>query len=313
MIAAWRNMAPVLVGVNSGLLTNVTRNRRAGMSPYVSSTTIDPHMGILRVDHLDGTPLATVWNFACHGTCYGPDNMKSSGDILGVANAQIENTIGGVALFLQADAGDVSPGGGSCDNAPNLAGGITMGNAAMVYRSQATTFSSGKLTAAYSRVDLGQGAMDWSLARNENCTQGGPLDICGICEAMDCTFSLRGGQAWIEETPRLNSIRLDLGSTSTAFITAPVEAIVEYGWWVRNASADMGFDITFFVGYTNSYDMYLCTPNEWNLIPNGYECSLNLWGEDESTVFYNAQYALLKQVAPSNNINLLSKQKKMVS
>ncbi|MDP2435452.1 MAG: neutral/alkaline non-lysosomal ceramidase N-terminal domain-containing protein [archaeon] len=298
MVTAWQNMVPAQVGVSSGLLTNVTHNRRSGVSPYVSSTTIDPHMAVLRVDDQNGSPIATAWNYACHGTCYGPDNLQSSGDILGVANAQIEEQLGGVALFLQADAGDVSPTGEACSGKPVMAGGVTMGNAAMVFRSQATTFASGQLTTSYSRLDLGQGAMDWSLARNENCTSGGPLDICSICEKMNCTASLAGGQSWLEETPRLNSVRLDLGGSSSVFITAPVEAIVEYGWWIRNATADMGFATTFFMGYTNAYDMYLCTPNEWELIPNGYECSLNLWGVDESSVFYNAQYSLLKAVAP---------------
>jgi len=50
-----------------GLLTNVTRNRRAGESPYVTSTTIDPNLGIIRVDDLKGNAIATLWNFAIHG------------------------------------------------------------------------------------------------------------------------------------------------------------------------------------------------------------------------------------------------------
>lgn len=72
MISAWQSMVPANVGVTSGYLTNVTHNRRAGTSPgdspYVTSGTIDPHMGILRVDDTAGNPIATVWNYACHGT-----------------------------------------------------------------------------------------------------------------------------------------------------------------------------------------------------------------------------------------------------
>src|SRR3989338_5465994 len=141
MIQAWNSMVPAAVGVNTGLLTNVTHNRRAGTSPYVTSGTIDPHMGILRVDDLNGNPIATAWNFACHGTCYGPDNMQASGDILGVANFQIEENLGGVALFLQADAGDVSPTGEACSNKPVMAGGVTMGKAGLGYRGQTETYT----------------------------------------------------------------------------------------------------------------------------------------------------------------------------
>ena len=28
---------------------------------------IDPHLGIIRVDDIEGSPIATVWNFAIHG------------------------------------------------------------------------------------------------------------------------------------------------------------------------------------------------------------------------------------------------------
>jgi hypothetical protein len=56
-----------------------------------------------------GQPIATVWNFAVHGTCYGPSNMYFCTDIMGRANTLIEQTIGGVSLFVNADAGDVAP------------------------------------------------------------------------------------------------------------------------------------------------------------------------------------------------------------
>ena len=94
----------------------------------------------------------------------------------------------------------------------------------------------------------------WDAARNMDC----PMIIFGIdvCQVFaNVTLSIPGGQSWLEETPRLNSLRLDLGNTSNVFITCPVEAIVEFGWWIRNATADIGFDTTFFVGYTNSYLM----------------------------------------------------------
>ena len=53
--------------------------------------------------------MATVWNYAMHGTCYGPDNMMFCSEIMGGANDQIEEIIGGVSLFVNADAGDIDP------------------------------------------------------------------------------------------------------------------------------------------------------------------------------------------------------------
>ena len=35
------------------------------------------------MDDMNGNPIATLWNFAIHGVCYGPSNMMFSGDIMG--------------------------------------------------------------------------------------------------------------------------------------------------------------------------------------------------------------------------------------
>lgn len=60
-------MVPAALGVDVGLLNNVTVNRRAHISPYLKPDSIDPNLGIIRVDDLKGKPIATVWNFAIHG------------------------------------------------------------------------------------------------------------------------------------------------------------------------------------------------------------------------------------------------------
>lgn len=61
----------------------MTKNRRARISPYVTIGSIDPHLGLIRVDDMNGKPIATVWNFAVHGVCYDESNMKFSSDIMG--------------------------------------------------------------------------------------------------------------------------------------------------------------------------------------------------------------------------------------
>lgn len=96
----------LLIGV--GNLVGVTRNRRAP-NPWVNEGTIDPHLGVIRIETTAGQPIATVWNYAIHGTCYGPENMKFSSDIMGASCDAIEQLIGGIALFINADAGDIAP------------------------------------------------------------------------------------------------------------------------------------------------------------------------------------------------------------
>jgi len=70
---------------------------------------VDRSVGILRVSTAGGAPLATVVNFACHGTVLGPDNLLVSADWIGRLRARVEQALGGSVLFLQGAAGDLNP------------------------------------------------------------------------------------------------------------------------------------------------------------------------------------------------------------
>jgi hypothetical protein len=74
----------------------------AGVGP------LDPQIGILRFDRLDGTPLAVVYNFASH-LLFGDLQARVTADFPGIASKRIEQTLGhgATALFLQGAAGDV--------------------------------------------------------------------------------------------------------------------------------------------------------------------------------------------------------------
>ncbi len=56
-----------------------------------------------------GVRLATLINYACHGTVLGPDNLLVSADWIGVMRAQVEADLGGLALFLQGAAANLNP------------------------------------------------------------------------------------------------------------------------------------------------------------------------------------------------------------
>ena len=74
----------------------------AGVGP------IDPDIGVLRVDRLDGTPLAVVYNFACH-LLFGDALGSITANFVGIASGMIESTLGhnATAFFLQGAAGDI--------------------------------------------------------------------------------------------------------------------------------------------------------------------------------------------------------------
>lgn len=122
---ASRSLVPVKVGAGSGSERRISENRRikmkdgsevdmrrayamprdedvAGVGP------IDPQIGLLRLDRMDGTPLAVVYQFACH-PIMNPPSKGSSADYPGFASKVIEEATGAVALFIQGCGGDINP------------------------------------------------------------------------------------------------------------------------------------------------------------------------------------------------------------
>lgn len=71
---------------------------------------VDTEIGVLRIDRIDGRPLAVVYNFACH-PIQGVPSKGNSADIIGFASKVIEENLGDdiVALFLQGCGGDINP------------------------------------------------------------------------------------------------------------------------------------------------------------------------------------------------------------
>ncbi len=55
------------------------------------------------------TVLATLVNYACHGTVLGPDNLLVSADWMGVMRQEVEAELGGLVLFLQGAAANINP------------------------------------------------------------------------------------------------------------------------------------------------------------------------------------------------------------
>ena len=122
---ALQNMTAVKVGWGRGHEDRITMNRTlrlkngkcwsirhtnpcppdeevAGVGP------IDPEIGILRIDRLDGRPLAVVYNFACH-PLFGDSRGSITANLIGVASKVIEQNLGNdaMALFLQGAGGDI--------------------------------------------------------------------------------------------------------------------------------------------------------------------------------------------------------------
>ena len=123
---AQQSMTPVKVGVGVGHEDRVMINRTLRMKDGKGWTVrhanpcppdeqvetlgpVDPDIGILRLDRPDGSPLAVIYNFACH-PLLGVPGGKITANFPGFASAVIEENLGhdAMALFLQGAGGDVT-------------------------------------------------------------------------------------------------------------------------------------------------------------------------------------------------------------
>jgi hypothetical protein len=89
-----------------------TDMRRAYSMPrdeeVVSTGAIDPQIGLLKLDHVNGAPFAIVYQFACH-PIMNPPSKGNSADYPGFASKVIEEATGATAFFVQGCGGDINP------------------------------------------------------------------------------------------------------------------------------------------------------------------------------------------------------------
>lgn len=80
-------------------------------STGLQSGMIDPLVSVLRVDPLEGQPLAILVHYACHPVIFGPDHLQYSADFPGAMAETIEKAYGAPTLgfFLQGAPGDINP------------------------------------------------------------------------------------------------------------------------------------------------------------------------------------------------------------
>jgi hypothetical protein len=121
---ATQNMVEVKIGSGSGYDDRLTMNRtvklKNGRAWTIRNTNpspadkdvaelgpIDPEIGVIRIDRLDGGIMAVLYNFACHPLS-GDIKGHITANFPGVASRIIEeNYAGAMAFFLQGAAGDI--------------------------------------------------------------------------------------------------------------------------------------------------------------------------------------------------------------
>jgi hypothetical protein len=70
---------------------------------------IDPSVGVIRVDDLEGNPISIAFRYSCHPVTMGPRSAVASADYPGAARQVLEDNLGGLAIFLQGGGGNINP------------------------------------------------------------------------------------------------------------------------------------------------------------------------------------------------------------
>jgi hypothetical protein len=100
---AAQNLTPVKIGVGRGV-ADWSHNRRRFLpdgrvamqwrnAQREPTEPVDRQYAVIRLDRADGSPLAVLFNYACHPVVLGPDNYEYSADYVGSVCALVEQQL----------------------------------------------------------------------------------------------------------------------------------------------------------------------------------------------------------------------------
>lgn len=119
VVRASQQLQPARMGVGRGLVEEGFNRRTIsedGIAEMlwvnrerIPTSPVDYSLGLVRIDDMQGAPIAHLINFQCHPVILGPENLDISADYPGYMMAAVEKALGGQAMFLQGAAGDINP------------------------------------------------------------------------------------------------------------------------------------------------------------------------------------------------------------
>ncbi len=280
VIEANNNLQPARLGINTGLSFDLSKNRRK--KPGVK----DPTVAVFKIEKLDGTPMALMFNFAIHGTCYGADNLHFSGDVMGYAEQNIERMMAeqktpAVAMFINGSEGDVAPAQGKSKGAKAVGHGLA--RKVLEILPTISMRQDVKIAVANETIRFKKAHLNLSLAKKVFEEDEPEIDCWGIRNVIrKLAPKNKDGDVWqIEVTGivpmsfRLQALRI--GDTVIACV--PGEPITNVGNGIKAKGKDLGFNNSFIFSLSNGHMGYI-TDKE-NFDEGKYEAMLTLYGRDQ--------------------------------
>lgn len=254
---AHSKLEPARLGIASGT-SYANINRRGFNADGDSILGVDPEgpvdrqIGLIRLERLDGSPIALIASYAMHGTVLGPRNALISGDGPGIVAEFVERKVGAPMLYINGAEGNIAP----------------------IYSVRADFDHSHIGEFNYL---LGQRILSVNRSIGETTTE---VDL-SIGKAVVET-PRKEGLGWLEELADyakvseegrdlvlvpVYSLKINKG---TVIWAAPLELFSEVALNVRAASS---FPNTFYYGLANGSLLYL--PTEKAFAEGGYEPSVS--------------------------------------
>jgi len=283
--AVWAsgNLVPSKIGFGKGLTDSISFNR------IWKGGSIDPEVGVLRIDRQNGDMMAVLINFSCH-----PVNLHSYGNLVsadfpGYARRAIRGIKGEVCvLYTNGAGGDINPVGSTNNIAYAERNGTILGCEALSVAERIRTTPNADLWAKTKNVRISLGKLPSKRAL-KRMRQKGTDELKRLMKNRpshrdDIGFNIAVQNArldieWAEDAlkevekgrpEKHASIELQaIGINNLTVVGIPGEVYVDIGLGIKGISPS---DHTFIIGYANGCIGYIPTREAYEI--RAYETTI---------------------------------------
>lgn len=264
LVKAEKALVPAKLALGTVDLVGATKNRRHKIHQSILKSHIDPQLAVLRVDDHKGTAIATLWNFAIHGTMHGTGNSKFSADVMGLVNTQLSQERLGVVLFMNGAEGDMAPSGGP-QAAKKIVAAIKKLHGELKVTDQLSianlskTVKLGRPRVTVTEETLGQ-------------LEDDPLGMKNVLGRFKNGLTVPLSKRWVEHSVRLQGVRIG----NAVILTMPGEPIAELGIALRREVKALGYESVLLASLANNHIGYILTEKQFKR--GGYEAVVSFFG-----------------------------------
>ncbi len=291
LIAANSALVPAKIGFGVATESRIQRNRREHPGHF------DPEVGLIKVTHADGAPLAVLLNFAMHASAVPPESLLISADAVGVAEKTIERELGGkvVAIWAQGAEGDVSPKHKGFEGIEKSGG--MLAHTVLAALDDIATESTIDLDVATTTVRFRKPKLHYSCDRpgdSEESPLIGELNFCEIYKLVSgSSFSVGIPlEGLIERSFPFKVLRM--GKTVILFV--PGEPLTTLGLELKAGAKALGYETPFVFGLSNDHMSYVADKASYE--EGGYEAIATLFGKDQAAIVKKTLLTLAKELVP---------------